>query len=267
MPGHPHHDRLATDLPAQVAQRQLALAGEHHVAVPLPGVRRVDLRERPVVEVAQRVHRPLVDGEVLRAGPGDVEGVGAHGQPVRRAGQAGGLDRHLGRAVRRAVVDQQDRVGAAQQGRQHERQVGGLVLDPQHRRRAPAQPPLRPALPRPVDVEVGVPLEVAQRHRCWPRTRRTPRRRLGGIAARRPCGSRSASRGSAGAAAAPIDRAPGNAAAGAGGRRDDRRATDRLGLGVEVDVRRRQLVEGLAPRRRCRRRARRARRARSRCAR
>ena len=83
--GHPD-DRLdVADLPAEVAEGDLALGGEDHVAVPLPRVAGADLGEAPVVEVGQRVHGALGGREVLGAGAGDVEGVR---QQLELVGQA-----------------------------------------------------------------------------------------------------------------------------------------------------------------------------------
>ena len=81
------------DLPAEVADRHLALGGEDHVAVPLPGVAGLHLGEAPVVEVGQRVHRPLGRGEVLGAGAG-------HRERVRRLAAACPRARPLRRSRR-----------------------------------------------------------------------------------------------------------------------------------------------------------------------
>ena len=151
--GHP-------DLPRQVGQRDLALGGEDHVAVPLPRVAGPDVAEAPVVEVGQRVHRPLVDGQVLGAGAGDGERVLRERELVRQAGVRRRGARRLAGAVVGAVVDDEHVVAGPQQRRQHEAHRRRLVLDPQHGGRAAAQAAL--AVPGPDDVEVGVPLEVGQ---------------------------------------------------------------------------------------------------------
>ena len=186
MPRHPDDRLHVAHLPAEVGDRDLALGGQHHVAVPLPRVAGADLGEAPVVEVRQRVHGQLVDGEVLGAGARDREGVrrlasSLLASPAFSAVAAS----HLGRAVGRPVVDHQHVVARAEQRRQHERQRRRLVLDPEHRGRAGAQA-LGPG-PGPDDVELGVALEVLDpgaagvggHRRSRPAILRSPRRTYG----------------------------------------------------------------------------------------
>ena len=167
---HPDDRLHVAHLPPEVGDGHLALGGQHHVAVPLPGVAGGDLGEAPVVEVRQRVHRQLVHRAVLGAGARHREGVRRHGELVGTARLLGGLASDVGGAVGGAVVDQQHVVAGAQQRRQHERQRRRLVLDPQHRGGAGVQLARGPG---PDDVVVGVALEVADAgragvggHRC-----------------------------------------------------------------------------------------------------
>ena len=151
------------ELPREVAQQLDALGGEHHVAVPLHGVRRAHVRERPVVEVGQGVHRVRRGLEVLGARPRHLEGIAGQREPRRGPVLLGDPLGDLGGAVVGAVVDQDDVLDGVEHRRQHPRQVAGLVLDPEDAGEPGRE---RPVLPRPVDGEVG---------RIWPTAGRARR--------------------------------------------------------------------------------------------
>ncbi len=164
-----------------------------------------------------------------------------------------GLGRDLGGAVGRAVVDDQHVVAGAQQRRQHPRQRRRLVLDPQHGGVARPQPrragsrarrcrsrcgPRGSADRSPV---AGTVIALAQRLADAAAHSRPGRPRAGRAGSCRPSTPAAASGAAARAGLAatalelPLDPLLG---------RDDGGPGDRLGLGVEVDVRLAQLVEG-----------------------
>ena len=162
VPRHPD-DRLARRPTCQPRSRHrhLALGGEHHVAVPLPGVagvapgRSTSCRSRPASAPSARAWR----GARRRRGPpskGYDVTVSRSARPAARRDLAG----HVGRAVVGPVVDEQHVVAARSSGGSTNGSDGRLVLDPQHRGRARAAA-AGPG-PGPDDVEVVVALEVAQ---------------------------------------------------------------------------------------------------------
>ena len=197
-------------------------------------------RERPVVEVGQRVHRVGRGRRGARCrrgrpGTGSVASVNRS----RGAGSLGDPLGDLGGAVVGAVVDQDHVLDGLEHRRQHPRQVARLVLDPEHagepRRQRPVRP--RPSGRRSRGTPRGRRCRATSAQRSRPMALRSPRRADAGTSARRPCGIRSAPRSS--------DRRPAGGAVGVALAARDHAVDwrDRLGLVVERGVRRAQLVE------------------------
>jgi hypothetical protein len=108
-----HDDLVSLQLPGEVAEDACGRVGEHHVRVPLERVARAHLRERPVVEVDEAVHRLGRSPEVLLAAACDREGIGVDLEALGGAALIRHAARDLGSAVRRAVVDEHDPLDGA----------------------------------------------------------------------------------------------------------------------------------------------------------